>query len=99
MPRGSRAVALQQDLERRMAVDLQRAVRRQLGEPPLVAAAEEVRLRDRGQAGLEHIAHEQEDEWVDGAAERLRPLDVPDAERVEQRLLDLVLLDQRQLEP
>jgi len=95
---GPVAVALDEDVERRVAVKLHGAVRWQLGEARLVVAAEEVRLGHERPPGGEQPAHEQEHQRIDGAPEALRPLDVADAERVEQRLLDLVLLDERQLE-
>ncbi len=91
-------VALDQHLDRGVAVDLDRSMRGQRGEAPFVVAAEEVGLGDRRAPGGKRAVEEQEDQRVDGASEALRPLDVAGADRVEERLLDLVLLHERDVQ-
>ena len=98
MPR-PRCVALDQQLEWRTAVHLHEA-RRQRREPRLdFAAAHEVGLEHEARACLDALLGERKHDAEGRRAEPLRPGEVARAEPVEERLLDRVLRDQRQVEP
>jgi len=90
-------VALEQDGEGSVAVQLQQAVLRERREPARVLA-EEVGFDDDRGAGGERGPGQREDQRVGRSAEAAGRRDVLCSERVVQGLLDRVLCDQRQLQ-
>src|SRR6187455_2658938 len=93
----SARVSRDENVERRLAVNLNRALRRKRGEL-LLGPAKEVGLQHHRVSRLDHEPCAVEEQCEGCATEPTRPFEIPDPQGVIEALLDLVPRNQRKPE-